>query len=83
MLIHTNLNGCLEELTDANSELLWECSFQLWGKQIHEIEHESTEQNLSYQGQYLELQILQISKIIEQMEHGENFTVIEMQLIFH
>ncbi|MCO6565738.1 MAG: RHS domain-containing protein, partial [Apibacter sp.] len=29
-----NLNGCPEELTDANGEILWECSFQLWGKRI-------------------------------------------------
>ena len=49
---HTDLNGCPEELTDANGEILWECSFQLWGKQIHEIEHEPIEQNLRYQGQY-------------------------------
>ncbi|PIT17664.1 hypothetical protein BGI33_02590 [Snodgrassella alvi] len=51
---HTDLNGCPEELTDANGELLWECSFQLWGKRIHEIEHQSVEQNLRYQGQYLD-----------------------------
>ncbi|WP_180298973.1 RHS repeat-associated core domain-containing protein [Snodgrassella alvi] len=51
---HTDLNGCPEELTDANGELLWECSFQLWGKRIHEIEHEPIEQNLRYQGQYLD-----------------------------
>ncbi|PIT15205.1 RHS repeat domain-containing protein [Snodgrassella alvi] len=51
---HTDLNGCPEELTDANGKILWECSFQLWGKQIHEIEHESVEQNLRYQGQYLD-----------------------------
>ena len=51
---HTDLNGCPEELTDANGKILWECSFQLWGKRIHEIEHESVEQNLRYQGQYLD-----------------------------
>ena len=51
---HTDLNGCPEELTDANGKILWECSFQLWGKRIHEIEHESIEQNLRYQGQYLD-----------------------------
>ncbi|WP_239428588.1 RHS repeat domain-containing protein [Snodgrassella communis] len=43
-----------KELIDANGEILWECSFQLWGKRIHEIEHESVEQNLRYQGQYLD-----------------------------
>ncbi|PIT14842.1 RHS repeat domain-containing protein [Snodgrassella alvi] len=51
---HTDLNCCPEELTDANGKILWECSFQLWGKRIHEIEHESVEQNLRYQGQYLD-----------------------------
>ncbi|OCG78699.1 hypothetical protein A9G42_00925 [Gilliamella sp. Nev6-6] len=51
---HTDLNGCPEELTDKNGKILWECSFQLWGKRIHEIEHESVEQNLRYQGQYLD-----------------------------
>ena len=54
MYFHTDLNGCPEELTDENGEILWECSFQLWGKRIHEIEHESVEQNLRYQGQYLD-----------------------------
>ena len=51
---HTDLNGCPEELTDANGKILWECSFQLWGKRIHEIEHEPIEQNLRHQGQYLD-----------------------------
>jgi RHS repeat-associated protein len=54
MYFHIDLNGAPEELTDANGEILWECSFQLWGKRIHEIEHESIEQNLRYQGQYLD-----------------------------
>ena len=40
---HTNLNGCPEELTDAEGKILWECSFQLWGKRIHKIEYESVE----------------------------------------
>ncbi|WP_180297219.1 RHS repeat-associated core domain-containing protein, partial [Snodgrassella alvi] len=54
MYFHTDLNGCPEELTDENGKILWECSFQLWGKRIHEIEHEPIEQNLRYQGQYLD-----------------------------
>ncbi|PIT24497.1 hypothetical protein BGI37_09830 [Snodgrassella alvi] len=53
MYFHTDLNGAPEELTDENGKILWECSFQLWGKRIHEIEHESVEQKLRYQGQYL------------------------------
>nr|WP_202115076.1 RHS repeat-associated core domain-containing protein [Gilliamella sp. Pas-s27] len=51
---HTDLNGCPEELTDENGDILWECSYQLWGKHIHEIEHQPIEQNLRYQGQYLD-----------------------------
>ena len=51
---HTNLNGCPEELTDADGKILWECSYQLWGKRIHEIEHIPIQQNLRYQGQYLD-----------------------------
>jgi RHS repeat-associated protein len=54
MYFHTDLNGCPEELTDENGKILWECSFQLWGKRIHEIEHEPIEQNLRYQGQHLD-----------------------------
>jgi RHS repeat-associated protein len=54
MYFHTDLNGCPEELTDENGKILWECSFQLWGKRIHEIEHEPIKQNLRYQGQYLD-----------------------------
>nr|WP_218837766.1 RHS domain-containing protein [Gilliamella apicola] len=50
MYFHTDLNGAPEEFTTANSDIVWECSFQLWGKRIHEIEHEPIEQNLRYQG---------------------------------
>ncbi|PIT60666.1 RHS repeat domain-containing protein [Snodgrassella alvi] len=54
MYFHTDLNGCPEELTDESGKILWECSFQLWGKRIHEIEHIPIQQNLRYQGQYLD-----------------------------
>jgi RHS repeat-associated protein len=54
MYFHTDLNGAPEELTNENGKILWECSYQLWGKRIHEIKHESIEQNLRYQGQYLD-----------------------------
>ncbi|OCG17699.1 RHS domain-containing protein [Gilliamella sp. WF3-4] len=47
---HTDLNACQEELTDTNGELLWEYSFQLWGKHIQAIKPEPIEQNLRYQG---------------------------------
>jgi hypothetical protein len=54
MYFHTDLNGVLKELADTNGELFKEYSHQLWGKRIHEIEHHSIEQNLRYQGQYLD-----------------------------
>ena len=36
---HTDLNGLPEELTDEAGEIVWECSYQLWGKPIQEIAH--------------------------------------------
>ena len=43
-----------EELTDEAGEIVWECSYQLWGKPIQEIAHTEIQQNLRYQGQYLD-----------------------------
>ena len=43
-----------EELTDEAAEIVWECSYQLWGKPIQEIVHTEIQQNLRYQGQYLD-----------------------------
>ena len=51
---HTDLNGMPEELTDEASKIVWECSYQLWGKPIQEIVHREIQQNLRYQGQYLD-----------------------------
>ncbi|OTQ26682.1 hypothetical protein B6D03_13545 [Gilliamella apicola] len=51
---HTDLNGLPEELTDEVGEIVWECSYQLWGKPIQEIAHTEIQQNLRYQGQYLD-----------------------------
>ncbi|ORF22682.1 hypothetical protein BGI03_00070 [Snodgrassella alvi] len=51
---HTDLNGMPEELTDEAGEIVWECSYQLWGKPIQEIAHREIQQNLRYQGQYLD-----------------------------
>ncbi|AHN27505.1 Rhs-family protein [Snodgrassella alvi wkB2] len=36
---HTDLNGMPEELTDEAGEIVWECSYQLWGKPVQEIAH--------------------------------------------
>ena len=54
---HTDLNGMPEELTDETGEIVWECSYQLWGKPIQEIAHTDIQQNLRYQGQYLDREI--------------------------
>ena len=43
-----------EELTDEAGEIVWECSYQLWCKPIQEIAHTEIQQNLRYQGQYLD-----------------------------
>ena len=43
-----------KELTDEAGEIVWECSYQLWGKPIQEIAHTQIQQNLRYQGQYLD-----------------------------
>ena len=51
---HTDVNGMPEELTDETEEIVWECSYQLWGKPIQEIAHREIQQNLRYQGQYLD-----------------------------
>ena len=51
---HTDLNGLPEELTDEAGEIVWECSYQLWGKPVQEIAHTQIQQNLRYQGQYLD-----------------------------
>ena len=51
---HTDLNGMPEELTDEAGEIVWECSYQLWGKPIQEIAHREIQQNLRYQGLYLD-----------------------------
>ncbi|WP_216355388.1 RHS repeat domain-containing protein [Gilliamella apicola] len=51
---HTDLNGLPEELTDEAGEIVWECSYQLWGKPIQETAHTEIQQNLRYQGQYLD-----------------------------
>ncbi|WP_371688418.1 RHS repeat-associated core domain-containing protein [Snodgrassella alvi] len=50
----TDVNDAPEELTDEDGHIVWACSYQLWGKPIQEIEHSQIQQNLRYQGQYLD-----------------------------
>jgi uncharacterized protein RhaS with RHS repeats len=54
MYSYTVLNGAPEELTVANGDIIWECSYPLWDKRVHKIEHIPIQQNLRYQGQYLD-----------------------------
>ena len=54
MYYHTDVNGAPEELTDEDGHIVWACSYQMWGKPIQEIEHSQIQQNLRYQGQYLD-----------------------------
>ena len=53
---HTEINGAPEEVTNAQGEIIWEASYQIWGNTLKEIWHEqqAVEQNLRYQGQYLD-----------------------------
>ncbi|WP_370578551.1 RHS domain-containing protein [Snodgrassella alvi] len=39
LYLYTDLNGMPEELTDEAGEIVWECSYQLWGKPVQEIAH--------------------------------------------
>ena len=48
------MTGLQEDLTDEAGEIVWECSYQLWGKPVQEIAHTEIQQNLRYQGQYLD-----------------------------
>ena len=34
---HTDLNGMPEELTDEAGEIVWECSYQLWGNRYRRL----------------------------------------------
>ncbi|EDT2963562.1 hypothetical protein EL09_23950 [Salmonella enterica subsp. enterica] len=46
--------GAPEELTDSDGEIVWETGYQVWGNTIQEKDHGGVEQNLRYQGQYLD-----------------------------
>jgi RHS repeat-associated protein len=53
---HTNLAGLPEQLTDAEGNSLWRSDYQGWGTTREEWHspRQSREQNLRYQGQYLD-----------------------------
>lgn len=53
---HNDLNGLPEQLTEANGDVLWQARYQVWGNSVQEVReaHFIEEQNLRFQGQYLD-----------------------------
>ncbi|EIX1226057.1 RHS repeat-associated core domain-containing protein [Shigella flexneri] len=54
LYFHTDVNGAPEEMTDSDGKIVWETGYQVWGNTIQEKDHGGVEQNLRYQGQYLD-----------------------------
>ena len=54
LYFHTDVNGAPEEMMDSNGKIVWETGYQVWGNTIQEKDHGGVEQNLRYQGQYLD-----------------------------
>lgn len=51
---HTDVNGAPEEMTDSGGNIVWEAGYQVWGNLTHEKETRPVQQNLRFQGQYLD-----------------------------
>ncbi|EOF5702114.1 RHS domain-containing protein, partial [Salmonella enterica] len=51
---HTDVNGAPEEMTDGGGNIVWEAGYQVWGNLTHEKETRPVQQNLRFQGQYLD-----------------------------
>ncbi|WKY28109.1 RHS repeat-associated core domain-containing protein [Pseudomonas donghuensis] len=53
---HNDLNGLPEQLTEDTGEALWQARYQVWGNTLQEVReaHFIEEQNLRFQGQYLD-----------------------------
>ncbi|WP_141231060.1 RHS repeat domain-containing protein, partial [Pseudomonas sp. Irchel 3F5] len=53
---HNDLNGLPEQLTEDSGETLWQTRYQVWGNTLQEVReaHFIEEQNLRFQGQYLD-----------------------------
>ncbi|EGH9459432.1 type IV secretion protein Rhs [Salmonella enterica subsp. enterica serovar Leeuwarden] len=43
-----------EEMTDGGGNIVWEAGYQVWGNLTHEKETRPVQQNLRFQGQYLD-----------------------------
>ncbi|HCP4454753.1 TPA: RHS domain-containing protein, partial [Escherichia coli] len=54
LYFHTDVNGAPKEMTDSDGKIVWETGYQVWGNTIQEKDHGGVEQNLRYQGQYLD-----------------------------
>ncbi|HFW0000322.1 TPA: RHS repeat domain-containing protein, partial [Salmonella enterica subsp. enterica serovar Wangata] len=50
----TDVNGAPEEMTDGGGNIVWEAGYQVWGNLTHEKETRPVQQNLRFQGQYLD-----------------------------
>ena len=53
---HNDLNGLPEQLTDPDGQPVWQARYQVWGNTFeeHRKPHFIEEQNLRFQGQYLD-----------------------------
>ncbi len=53
---HNDLNGLPERLVEADGQPIWQARYRTWGDTFEEIReaHYIEEQNLRYQGQYLD-----------------------------
>ncbi|WP_053214271.1 RHS repeat-associated core domain-containing protein [Pseudomonas sp. Q12-87] len=56
---HNDLNGLPEQLTEADGRSVWQARYEVWGNPLQEIREPYflEEQNLRFQGQYLDREI--------------------------
>ncbi|WLH77199.1 toxin C-terminal domain-containing protein [Pseudomonas sp. FP2335] len=56
---HNDLNGLPEELTETDGGTVWKAQYRVWGNTLEEVReaHFLEEQNLRFQGQYLDREI--------------------------
>ena len=53
---HNDLNGLPEQLTEADGHSVWQATYRVWGNTLQEVRepYYIEEQNLRFQGQYLD-----------------------------
>ncbi len=56
---HNDLNGLPEQLTEADGHSVWQATYRVWGNTVEEVRepYYIEEQNLRFQGQYLDREI--------------------------